>query len=316
MPAALLLLALTAAGCGDDDSGDPKSAKGLEKTTLNVGTMPIVDDAGVQLAIDRGLFKAEGLTVKTRMVKGGAEAVPALKGGALDLSFGGYTTWFAAQSQKVMDLKIVADSYSMRPGVLVLAVPKNSPVKSPKDLAGKKIAVNVKRNLASLLTRTALAPHGVEVNEEKNTVEVPYPQMEAALKNGSVDAAFMPEPFISQAAKNIGARPVVDFGKGPTATAPIAGYAATAGFAAENPKTVAAFQRAINKAQKLLAKPAVRKDIIPKYTEIPAAMVPKLTYGVFPTDLDAARLKPMNDMMLRQGYLKQPLAIDPLLVKE
>ncbi|WP_276617653.1 ABC transporter substrate-binding protein [Streptomyces coryli] len=314
--ALVALLALTAAGCGDEQPGGATSgkAKGLEKSTITVGQMPIIDDAQLQLAIDRGLFKDEGLTVNTRMIQTGADAIPALKGGSLDISYGAYPSWFQAQEKKVIDLKVVSDAYSMRPGALTVSVPKDSAIKSAKDLAGKKIAVNARHNMVTLLLHAGLKPHGVKLDEEKNTVEMPFPQMEAALKNGSVDAAIFAEPFPTQTAKNIGARVVLDCGKGPTADMPIGSYATTADFAAKHPKTVAAFQRAIAKAQKMLAEPAVRKEIIPKYTKIPPALVPDLKFGDYPAAPDVAKLEKVTRIMRDIGYLKKPLDIEPLLV--
>src|SRR5919198_6106415 len=62
--AAVGVLALTVTGCGSDDSTSPS---GLEKGTITVGMLPVEASAAVKLSVDRGLFKAEGLTVKIQV---------------------------------------------------------------------------------------------------------------------------------------------------------------------------------------------------------------------------------------------------------
>jgi ABC-type nitrate/sulfonate/bicarbonate transport system substrate-binding protein len=54
------LLVAMGAGCGS--TGGNGAPAGLEKTTLTVGAVPVADEAGLYIAQDEGLFKAEGLT--------------------------------------------------------------------------------------------------------------------------------------------------------------------------------------------------------------------------------------------------------------
>jgi NitT/TauT family transport system substrate-binding protein len=258
--AAITALALTAAGCGGDDKPS-SSGTGLEKTTLNVGMLPVGDVAQLQLAQDRGFFKAEGLTVKTQVLH-------------------------------------------------VILVPKDSPIKTVKDLVGKKIGINVKHNVGSLLIQATLQPQGVKLDDEKNFVAMPFPQMEAALKSHSVDAVQAVEPFNTQLQKSIGARLLVDLSQGPTAEFPLAGYVSTEEFAKKNPKTVAAFQRAVGKAQAMLTDKAVLAKVIPEYTKITPDVAAVLHYGSYPTTLNAADLKRVSDLMVKYQYIQSPIDVN------
>jgi NitT/TauT family transport system substrate-binding protein len=310
--ATLTAVTLTATGCGNSDK-PKKAASGLEKTELNVGMLPVADAAQLKLAIDRGLFKAQGLTVKTQVLAGGAEAIPKLKSGNLDLSIGSYVSFFMAQSQGVVDLRIVADAYQSAPGTHVILVAKDSKINSVKDLVGKKVAVTVKNNLSSLMVRATLQPSGVNLDDDKNFVAVPFPQMEAALKNHTVDAVQAVEPFNTQLQKSIGARLITDLSSGPTANFPIAGYVATSDFAKKNPKTVAAFQRALATAQALLTDRKVLEQILPTYTAIDATTATTLHYGAYPTSLNATRLERVADLALQYGYLKKPVDVKSMV---
>jgi NitT/TauT family transport system substrate-binding protein len=248
------------------------------------------------------------------VMQGGADTIPALKSGRMDLAFGGYVSYFVAQAQGTLNLKIVTDAYEIAPGTHTILVPRDSPIHSPKDLAGKKIAINTKHNIGALLVHANLQPYGINFDEEKSVVEMPFPNMEAALKSKAVDAALFVEPFSTQAQQSIGARPIIDMSQGPTANFPGGGYVATADFVKKYPKTVAAFQRAIAKAQPLLADRKVLQEVIPTYTKVPAAIVPGLHFGIYTTSTSVARLQSAADIMLQFGYLKKRLDIRPMLM--
>jgi NitT/TauT family transport system substrate-binding protein len=300
-----------AAACGGSDE---KSANGLEKSEITVGTMLIGDTAPLQLAISRGLFKAEGLTVKTQTINGGAEAIPRLKGGQLDISVGNYVSFFAAAQKGTLKPKIVAECSQAAPKTHTLLVPKNSPIKTLRDLQGKKIGVNTRRNVSTLMVRSAVKPDGIDLDEDKNFVEVPPPNMEAALKSGSVDAVQAIEPYGTQIQEKLGARMLADMDSGTTADFPIAGWATTEEFAAKNPKTIAAFQRAIVKAQGLAADRKVVQDILPKYARgIDANVASTMSYVAYPTSLNANRLQRVADVMQQFGIVSQKIDVKPLI---
>ncbi|MCW2885119.1 MAG: NitT/TauT family transport system substrate-binding protein [Streptosporangiaceae bacterium] len=311
--AALTAITLTATGCGGGGGSTKKSASGLEKTELNVGMLPVADAAQLKIAIDRGLFKAQGLTVKPQILQGGAEAIPKLKSGNLDLSFGAYVPFFMAQAAGAINLRIVADAFQSAPGTHVILVAKDSPIHSIKDLTGKKVGVNVKHNLSSLMVQATLQPSGIKLDDDKNFVPIPFPQMETALKTHSVDAVQAVEPFNTQLQKSIGARLITDLSQGPTVNFPVAGFATTQEFAKKNPKTVAAFQRAIAAAQALIADRKILEQVLPTYTKIDAATATTLHYGSYPTSLSTTRLQRVADIMQQYQYLTKPFDVKPLV---
>ncbi|MFA1545441.1 ABC transporter substrate-binding protein [Actinomadura chokoriensis] len=304
-----VVLALSAAACGD--SGDGKSANGLEKSEITLGTMTVADTAPVQLAIAKGLFKAEGLTVKTQVIQGGAAGVPLLKSGRLDFSFGNYVSLFTAGTKDPgFKPRIVAEGFRSASKTHAVMVRGDSPYRTIKDLAGKKIAVNTKRNISTLLVRAAGTPQGVQFDEDKNFVEVAPPAMEQALKSSSVDAVQAIEPFGTQMAASMGARMVADLAAGKTADLPIAGYAATEKFVKKNPKTVAAFQRALRKAQGMAADRKVVEGVLPTYAKgIDAKVAASMSMGTYPTTLDSAALQRVADLMSEFKYVDKPIDV-------
>ncbi|TDD81600.1 ABC transporter substrate-binding protein [Actinomadura rubrisoli] len=308
-----IAVALSAAACGGSD--DKKSANGLEKDQITVGTMTVADTAPLQLAISKGLFKAEGLNVKTRVVSGGAEAIPLLKSGQLNITFGNYVSLLTASTKDAgFKPRIVAEGFQSGPKTHTLLVAKDSSIHTMKDLQGKKIGVNTKRNISTLLVRAAAKPDGLTLDEDKNFVEVAPPAMEAALKSGSVDAVQAIEPFGTQIQQSLGARMIADLSSGPTADFPIAGYASTQAFSDKNPKVVAAFQRALVKAQGMAADRKVVQDVLPTYAKgIDAKVASTMSYGTYPTSLNATRLQRVADVMQQFAYVPNRVDIKPLI---
>ncbi|TDC56098.1 ABC transporter substrate-binding protein [Actinomadura sp. KC345] len=304
-----ITLGLTGVACGDSDEGTP--ANGLEKSDITLGTMTVADTTPVQIAIDKGLFKAEGLDVKTQVIQGGAAGIPLLKSGRLDFSFGNYVSLFTAGVKDPgFKPKIVAEGFQSASKTHTLMVRKDSPYRTVQDLKGKKIGVNTRRNISTLLVRAAAKPVNVEFDEDENFVEIPPPNMEQSLKSESVEAVQAIEPFGTQMEQSMGARMVADLSSGPTADFPIAGYAATEKFIKENPKTTAAFQRALQKAQGMAADRKLVQDTLPTFAKgIDSKVASTMSYGTFPTTLSATRLQRVADLMHEFAYVEKEIDV-------
>ncbi|GAA3099125.1 ABC transporter substrate-binding protein [Streptosporangium carneum] len=308
-------LSVLATACNSGKAATSAAANGLEKTDLTIGMLPLPEVAPVQIAIKRGFFKAEGLNVKFTIIDGGGSALPSLLSGGFDVLHSNYVSAFTAASQKVADLKVVAEATVATPGSFVLVTAPNSNVTKVEDLKGKTIGVNTKRNVAMLTTSVTLKVHGLDLDRDKiEFAEIPFPNMWQALKTGQVAAAFLPEPFVSAAAADGGVK-VTDLMAGPTDSFPIAGYFVTADFASKNPKTVAAFQRALLKAQSVAAsdRKAVA-EVLPLYTKINAQTAEIMQLPGYPITTNAVRLQRVSDLMSEYGYLQKPFNVNSLLL--
>src|SRR5438094_4994490 len=98
--------------------------------------------------------------------------------GSLDCGLTGYD-WILENDAKVKELaELIFSKVSRRPVRWVLAVPNDSPIKTVKDLQGKRIATEVVN-----LTRRWLASHGVEAHVEFSwgATEVKPPKLADAI---------------------------------------------------------------------------------------------------------------------------------------
>lgn len=310
----LAALTLSACGTSEPDNSATGGSGGLEKSALTIGVVAVPDAAPIQIALDRGFFKEEGLDVKISVEVGGAAATPKLVAGQLDAMLGNYVALFLAQQAGAGKFKVVADSYQAAPdNFVIMAKGDNTAINTAADLAGKKIAVNTLNAIGTLAVTATAKVAGVTINEKEQYVAMPLPEMGAALETGTVDAIWVAEPFISANAK-AGAKKVADSMAGPLENFPIAGWVMTDKFTSENPKTVAAFQRALAKAQNLAASDRkVVEEALPKYTKIDAATAAVIALGTYSTSLSEARLQRVADTLTEYGMIPAGFDVKALM---
>ncbi|MFC5831820.1 ABC transporter substrate-binding protein [Nonomuraea insulae] len=309
--ALIAVATLALASCG---SGGGGADGGLEKTELHVGVLPFPDVAPLYIAIQKGYFRAEGLNVMPEaMAHGTTGALTELAGGGLDVVLGNYMDVFTAAEKGVGDFTFVADCYQAGANGFNIVVKGDSPVKSPADLKDTTVALDAIGNIGDLALVNTMKNHGLDRDDVK-FVEIPFPEMAAAIEARRVDAAWMTEPYITYSQQQNGARSLLDTMVGDMKDFPVAGWASTRAFTKDDPNTVAAFQRALGKAQADAA--ADREEVtevIPTYTKIDARTASAIALGTFPTSLDAARLQRVPDLMLRLGFMKTKLDVAPMI---
>jgi NitT/TauT family transport system substrate-binding protein len=192
----LALAALGFAGCGGDDGG---GGGGDGPQTVVVGTLPTANAAPMYLGMEKGYFKQEGLVVKPQLGEGGGSLITSLVSDDSQFAFVGVIPAVTAVS-KGLPIKAVAASddaaATPRKDWQVVMVGKGSDIRDVSDLEGKTIAVNALRGVAEVVIKTSLQKQGVDPSSVK-LLEVPFPEMPAALKAGRVDAILASEPFLT-----------------------------------------------------------------------------------------------------------------------
>ncbi|MEU0570033.1 ABC transporter substrate-binding protein [Nonomuraea sp. NPDC005983] len=308
-------LAITGCSSSDSKTGGATNANGLEKTDLLIGEYPGADAAPLFIAIERGFFKEQGLNVKTEAIQAPQAVLPKLANGSMDVVLGSYPTILFIQGSGTEKFKYIADSYQGAAGAFGVMVPKNSQIKKVADLKGKKIGVNATTGLGVLTMNPHLKIAGLDPKTDVQYVVVPTTNQLQSLEKGDVDAVWMTDPYVSEAKNKLGATMLLDTMSGPTESLPITGWAATEKWVSSNPKTLAAFQRAMAKAQNIAAtdRGAVTK-ILPTFTQIPAATAATINLGNYPTTLSPQRIQRVADLMLEYGFIKQKIDVNSMIV--
>lgn len=315
-PARLLGLAaaaaLAVAACGSPGPA-ASPGNGPELTHITVGTLAITDAAPLFIAIKKGYFKRQGLTVTTKIVAQSTAALPDMISGSVSIiGSGNYVSFFQAEAKGVAKIRILAASSQCVGNTQnVLAMPA-SKITSAADLAGKTIAVNLPGNIQTLTIDAVLRAHGI--NPARVTyVQIPFPDMISALTSGRVEAISEVEPFIT-AAQDAGARSVLAQCQGSTAMIPLSGYYATQAWVQKYPRTALAFQRAIDRAQATAdADPALVRQVIPSYTTIKPAVAARISLPYYPPTLNAAQLSRVVSLMRSAGQVSSSFSVTPML---
>jgi NitT/TauT family transport system substrate-binding protein len=299
----LAIVTSLAAACGGGTTNTANSGAGggPEKKHIVVRVLPVADVAPVYIAKQRGYFADEGLDVEFKVIPTAPPAIAEMQAGKIDIMFGNYTSFFLSQA-KGLKFRYVADGYQAKPKVFLVLTPPNSPIKKVSDLKGKKIGMIAIKNISELTADSTLAANGVDP-KTVTMVQVPNEQQVAAAKTGKVDAVFMIEPFLSQAQQTDGFVTLFDAAAGQTADIPIGGWASTSAWAQKNPKTVAAFQRAMTRAATDAADRQLLEQVVPTYTKIDAKTASIITFGAYPTTLNKTRLQRVVDLMKTYNLL-------------
>jgi NitT/TauT family transport system substrate-binding protein len=310
-----IALALAPVGCGDDDDSAGGGGDSAAATKITVGTLPIANAAPMYLGMKKGFFRAEGLTIEPQIGEGGAALMPSLVSGDAQFAFVGVIPAITAVAQN-LPVKIVtsSDDAAKTEGKdwQTLVVPKGSSIQGVEDLPGKTIAVNALRGLAEVVISRSLEKQGVDYRDVK-LLEVPFPEMPAALAQKRVDAALLTEPFLSAVLAEGGTQ--IDAPSVETLPSfPNGVYVAAEDYIAENGDVVDRFSRAMNKSLAYAqSHPQEVRQIIPTFTEVPEAAAEELRLPAFDPELDRNGIELEADLTAKYGIIEEAPAYEDLV---
>ncbi len=152
---------------------------GLPKGSLQEATLDLFAKAGFHFIVrERSYFPSIDDDELSAILIRAQEMARYVEQGAFDCGLTG-KDWIIETNAKVIEVAdLVYSKSSMRPVRWVLAVPENSPIQSPKDLEGKRIATEVVN-----ITKAYLAKHGVQADVEYSwgATEVKPPDLADAI---------------------------------------------------------------------------------------------------------------------------------------
>lgn len=146
-------------------------------------------------------FKKDGTSVKWVLSAGSNRALEYLNGNSIDI---GSSAGLAALLAKANGNPITAPYIFSRPEWTALVVPKDSPIKTLKDLKGKKVAATKGTDPYLFLLRS-LKSVGLKRTDIEH-VALQHADGRAALEQGRVDAWAGLDPIMASAELDSGAR--------------------------------------------------------------------------------------------------------------
>ncbi len=181
----LLALAVLAAGCGEKAEPSADAPVRQEPFTVLLDYTPNADHAGLFAALDQGLYKNAGLDVKLQVPPDPSAVLRLLAAGKADLAISYEPDLLLARDQGQEDLVGVAALVQV-PLTSLISLPESG-VKSPADLAGKRVAT-AGLPYQSAYLQTILQKAGVDPSSVKET-NVGF-NLEPALISKRADAAL------------------------------------------------------------------------------------------------------------------------------
>lgn len=309
--AALALAALTGCGSGDGEA----AASG--QTEVKLGVIPIIDIAPVKLGVGKGVFARHKLTVTTQNAQGGAAIVPAVISGDFQFGYSNIVSLLIARSKGVpvtmvsVGARASDDEMNDGSGQLMTRDPGIAKV---ADLKGKKIAINTLKGINEVAVASSLKKHGLQ-RGDVNLVEVPIPNMPAALKDGQVDAAMLGEPFITIAERQ-GAEPLPISYAGMGAGLPFAGWFTSKRYAAENPDVVKRFTAALKESMKYAEEhPDEARAALDGYLKLDPGLSGEVTLPGWNPEAGRSEIAPLARLTVEAGLIDGVGPLDELLAR-
>ena len=205
--ALVLLLAIAAVACGGSD--EPSASGSVD---LRLGYFPNLTHAPALIGVEKGYFRQElgaDVTLKTATFNAGNEAVTALFGNQLDITYIGPNPAINAYAQsKGAAVRIISGSTS---GGAALVVKPS--ITSAAQLKGKKLATPQLGNTQDVALRAWLGTQGIKVTRDGGEVTIVAQQNSQTLdtfKAGAIDGAWVPEPWATRLQLEGGGKVLVD----------------------------------------------------------------------------------------------------------
>jgi NitT/TauT family transport system substrate-binding protein len=321
VPASRIVMAALSAALisGCHGLGGSSAASG----SVTVAVIPGIDNAPLSVAAQEGIFKQHGLDVTVKQYQSLTDEYQALSSGQAQVAVGDYTG-FLYQQATGAKLRLLADGYdSTSNSVAILTLP-GSTITTPQELGGKTVATpsaqlvkynaTLPYNYESLTAEAVLQSDGVSPSSVGWTQADPGQEI-SDLKNGTVQAILVTEPYILQAEEQLGAVEVLDASSGVTDQLPMSGYFSLDSYAKANASTVQAFQTALSQAQAQCAQRGPVQSILAKLTGMngdgDAANL--VTLGTYPTSINVGQVQRVAKLMLDSGMISSPLSVSKLI---
>ncbi|OIH85723.1 thiamine biosynthesis protein [Arthrobacter sp. UCD-GKA] len=321
--ASIAALALTGCGQGSpsgsaaSDAGTASAAGSDGLTKVVVGVLPIAPSVAVKYGIDKGIFEKHGLDVEFTTSSAGAAMLPAVSTGDLNFAVGNPLSVLTAVD-KGLDMKIVSgysDSKAEGDDINGVVVRADSGIKDFAGLAGKTTSVNALKTQGDLTIMESAAIDGGDSGALKFS-EMPFPDMEAQLDRGNMDAVWLPEPFLSKALANpdnalLGYPNQKAIPGLPTMVSFTSGK-----FAQEKPEVVSDFKAAMTETLAAAeADQAGAKAMLPEFMKMDAKVAENLKMETWDGEVPSDQLAKLAELAAKLKFLSKAPDVAAMTVK-
>jgi NitT/TauT family transport system substrate-binding protein len=185
------------------EAGETKPAPLSPPVKVTVGLKQVVSDAGVLIGLAKGYYRDLGIEIEMVQFNTGQDMINALGAGQLDVGCTVTASGLFNAMLRGIPIKIVADKgiNVAGQGYYRLMIRKDLAEKIGdfKDLKGKKLAVVGTASLDEIALDRVLNKGGMTTKDVDLQVIRAFPDIVAAMSNGSIDGGMVIEPFVTAA---------------------------------------------------------------------------------------------------------------------
>jgi NitT/TauT family transport system substrate-binding protein len=321
--AALGLIVMTTvalSGCTDSDAPTtPQPTSSGEVRQVRVAALPITETAALWGGMKAGIFAKHGLTVEVLPAQGGAQAIPALLSGDIEFAIGQPFGPFRADLQDLGVIMIgnYASSYATGDDINAVVASAKSGITRPAQLSGRKVSVNSLGAAGDVTIMAAVEQDGGDPTKIQ-FVEVAFPDVPAQLEAGNIDAAWVPEPFVTQLKSRGDTFIVAPYQAVVPGLATLTVITTTA-LKTSDPTLIANFSAAMKEALAWAKDPANEKDVrqaIKDNLQLPEPVADSVKLPAFGWDLDRKSQEALATLAVKYGVLDRQPNFDRLIQQQ
>lgn len=215
----VMVITIFTAGCGKTPPAPPetkepvkedtaeKAVSGLEPLSpavkVTVGMKEVVSDSGVLVGMAKGYYEELGIEIEAVNFATGQDMINALGAGQLDVGCTVTASGLFNAMLRGIPMKIVGDKGINVAGQgyyrLMIRNEVVDEIKDFEDLRGRKLAIVGTASLDEIALDRVLNQGGMTTADVDLQIIRAFPDIVAAMSNGSIDGGMVIEPFVAAA---------------------------------------------------------------------------------------------------------------------
>lgn len=196
------VLAAAAVASPAPSFGSTELAPLSPEVKVTVGMKRAPSDCGLLIGSYKGYYRELGIRLEEVQFNTGQDMINLLGSGQLDVGCTVTAAGLFNAMLRGIPIKVVADKGTNVPGMgyyrLVIRKDLVGKINTATDLRGRKVAIVGTASLDEIALDRCLASGGLGTADVDLQVIRSFPDIIAALSNGSIDAGMVIEPFIAQ----------------------------------------------------------------------------------------------------------------------
>lgn len=287
---------------------DRSAAQEQKLIPLKVGFLKIAGFAHIYAAQKQNFFRDHGLEVTSVFFRSSAEVIAAAQAGSID-AFGSFPSAVMSANERGFDFGAIFQNeitYDKGPDTGAILVLKDSGIKSPKGLVGKRLAASARSSQATVAVDEVLRQHGIDP-KQVHYLEAGYPNHFDMLRTRQVDAVASTEPFTTQIIQS-GIADVISWHYAEAFPGgPLSASFAKRAYITQNRDVIERFNRAMKAAvDYMMADQNRGRKLIVDFTGLDPAVVEKMVYSRYNYDVVPDKWQQVIQIMTNSKILEKP----------